>query len=214
MSKISKIEAQKNNSLRVNIYIDHEYAMSCHLETLLKYNISEGAEADSVKLRALLEEDNYLKCKNYALRIIEKGPKSEAEMLDRLKKKGYDEDISLRTLEFLKEYSFVDDEKLTGSYIRQRLKSEGTNKIKALLYRKGIPEDIVKSSLCLIDEKMEEETALNLACKKYNILVRTESDNKKLYKKIGDYLMRRGYSYDVCKRVLKKVLEEWDNQDY
>ena len=35
-----------------------------------------------------------------------------------------------------------------------------------------------------------------------------KADNKKLYKKIGDYLIRKGYSYEISKRVLNRIFKE------
>jgi len=213
-NKISKIENQKNNNERVNIYIDGEYAFSCSLEIVIKNKLSIDNFVDSIKLKNIIEEDNYLKCKGYAFRVIERGAKSEKDMRSKLQDKGYDCMICDKVIKLLKEYGFIDDEKLSDSYISQKLKSEGSNKIKTYLYKKGIPEDIIKEKIFNINEEMEEETAFNLAVKKYNILIKTEKDTRKLYKKIGDYLLRKGYSYEISKRVLNNILNNPNNEDY
>ena len=41
-------------------------------------------------LKKLSDEDNYIKCKNTALKIIERTYKSEKELAERLELKGYD----------------------------------------------------------------------------------------------------------------------------
>jgi regulatory protein len=207
-NKISKIENQKKNNERVNIYIDGEYAFSCSLEVVINNKLATGISVDSLQLSSIIEEDNYIKCKGYAFRVIERGLKSEKEMLNKLKDKGFDSKTCDRVINLLKEYEYIDDRKLSNAYISQKLKSEGSNKIKSFLYRKGIPESIIKEKISGINEDMEEKTAFDLAVKKYKILLNAETDNKKLYKKIGDYLIRKGYSYEISKRVLNRIFKE------
>lgn len=211
MSKITLIETQKNNTKRVNIYIDGQYSFSCDLETALKHSLKTEIDVQVQELKDILEEDNYLKCKNSALKIVERSTKSEKEIIDKLKIKGYDQKTINRTIDFLKEYGFIDDEKYVRNYIKRKSKSEGEARIKAFLYNKGIPEKMVDEGLCLMDKEMEEKTAFNLALKRYKIILSNEHDNKKIYKKIGDYLLRKGYSYDICKRVLRNLLTEEDD---
>ena len=210
MNIISRIETQKRNKQRVNVYIDEEYAFSCEIETVVKNNLKQGAQVDASKLKHMVQQDNYLKCKRDALKIIERGAKSEKQMIDKLMAKGYDDSVIPRTLDFMKDYGFIDDEKLSKSYVSQKSTSIGKNKIKAFLYNKGISEDIIRRCIDDVDIEMEETTAFNLALKKYNVLVKTEKDNNILYKKLGDYLVRKGYSYDICRSVLKNVLRELD----
>ncbi|MGE5627143.1 MAG: recombination regulator RecX [Solirubrobacterales bacterium] len=212
MNVISIIEPQKRNKQRVNVYIDEEYAFSCELETLVKHNLKQGMNVDPVKLNEIVSHDNYLKCKNCALRIIERGQKSEKEMIDKLKLKGYDEAVIIKTMDFMKEYGFIDDEKLSKSYISQKSTSMGRNKMKAFLYNKGISDDIIRNCMSGVDGEMEEYTALNIAVKRYNVLIKRDTDKNILYKKLGDYLLRKGYSYDICKSVLKNVLSELDGE--
>lgn len=205
---ISKIESQKKNNERVNIYIEGEYAFSCSLEVVINNKLALGKPVDSIQLSGIIEEDNYIKCKGYAFRVVERGFKSEKEILRKLTDKGFDNITCIRVINLLKEYQYINDRKLSDIYISQKIKSEGKNKIKASLYRKGIPESIVKEKLLNIDEDLEEKTALELAVKKYKVLLNIEKDDKKLYKKTGDYLIRKGYSYEISKRVLNCIFNE------
>lgn len=47
-----------------------------------------------------------------------------------------------------------------------------------------------------------------LASKRYNILIKSESQKVKLYKKLGDYLLRRGYEWDRIKKVLRDLIND------
>ena len=50
-----------------------------------------------------------------------------------------------------------------------------------------------------------------LASKRFNILIKSESQKIKLYKKLGDYLLRRGFKWDQIKKVLKELIDDIDN---
>jgi len=206
--KITGIEKQKNCSERVSVFLDGEYAFSCTLDSLVKYKLILGKSVDSDQLKSIIEEDNYAKGKACAFRILERGMKSEKDMLAKLREKGFDEKTCAKVMDLLKGYGYIDDGKLAEMYISQKLKSEGANKIKTFLYRKGIPEETIREKLDLIDDDGAEETAYSLASKKYIRMAAAEDDKRKLYKKLGDFLLRKGYSYDITRKVLDRIFNE------
>lgn len=204
---ISSIEIQKRNDNRVNIYIDGEFAFSCSTELVFTHNLKEGKAASIDELMELVNEDNYLKCKSAALKIIEKSYKSEKEVFDKLKLKGYDEKTISKTMAFLADYNFINDENYAAMYIKDKIKSQGRNKIKHALLRKGIDESVFDEKLKSFSTEEEMNTALKLSEKKYKILIKTEKDMKKIYKKLWEYLMRNGYSSDIIEEALNKAVD-------
>jgi len=46
----------------------------------------------------------------------------------------------------------------------------------------------------------------DLASKRYKVLIKSESQKIKLYKKLGDYLLRRGYKWEQIKKVLRELI--------
>jgi len=212
-NSITKIEVQKKNKERVNIYINDSYSFSCSAELVYNCQLKVGKAAEIKELEKVIEEDNFIGCKNAALRAIERTYKTEKEIADKLLAKEYDEKTIARTLEFLKAYNFVDDNKYAAAYIKEKIRSQGKNKIKFSLIRKGVPEAIIVDRLSEINRDREEDTALVLAEKKYNILVKNEGDYRKIYKKLGDYLIRLGYDSEIVKDILNKVVKEEKNED-
>ena len=207
MNIITKIEEGKRNKERVNIYIDNEYAFSVNKEILYKENLKVDDNVNIEDLREIVKKDNYIKCKNSALRIVERSYKSERELKDKLLLKGYDKDSIEKTMEFLKEYNFLSDNNYTKMYVKDKSKFQGKNRIKFDLYRKGIDEEIIQEELSSIDEEDEREVAYNLVLKKYNVIAKRESDKYKLSQKLYRYIVSKGYSYDIASYAIKKVLE-------
>ncbi|WP_461205524.1 recombination regulator RecX [Clostridium sp. DL1XJH146] len=204
---ITRIEVGKRNKNRVNVYINYEYTFSCNAELVYKFNLSKDEEIDLEYIKELVIEDNYLSCKESALNTISRTYKTEKEMKDKLKMKGYDESSIDRVMSFLKEYTFIDDNKYAEMYIKDNCAKSGRNKIKYNLSRKGIKEDLIQEKLSLIDEEGEFNSVMELAKKKYNILKKSQDDKYKINGKLVQFLLRRGFKYDIIKNVLNDLLE-------
>lgn len=208
---ITKIEAGKKNKNRVNIFLNEEFSFACSMDLVYYYKLEKGKKVDLDLLSNIIEEDNYIKGKNDALRIIEKSYKSKKEIVDKLLVKGYEEKTITRIIEFLEQYNFINDEKYAEMFIKDKSCSNGKKKIKYMLIRKGIDEDIINNKLKDVEEAKEREAALRLAQKKYGILIKSETNEKKVYKKIGDYLAGRGYNFDIINSTLNKIIRLEDS---
>lgn len=207
-SIITKIELQKRNKDRVNVYINEEFLFACSAELIYTYGLSKDKEIDIDSLKDIIDKDNWIKCKSCALKTIERTYKTQKQIFDKLVQKEYDEKAINKTIDFLKEYKFIDDEKYTEAYIKDKLKSQGKNKIKYALINKGINEALIKEKLSCLDKDIEENTALKLAEKKYKLLIKNESDIRNIYKKLGDYLIRNGYNLDIVQNTLNNIVKE------
>lgn len=205
MGKITSIEVQKRNTNRVNVYVDEVFTFACDAELIYKQGIQKGSLIDVESIKEIVKEDEFIKCKNSALRTVEKTYKTEKELKDKLKERGFEEDTIKRTLDFLKEYNLLNDEKYAEMYIKDRLRTQGRNKIKYALIRKGISEEVLLDKLSNIDQEDENDTAFKLAEKKYNMLKKKESDKYKLSQKLFRFLLSKGYDYDCCNSVVRRL---------
>lgn len=210
MAKITKIEVQKRNKERVNIYLDEAYAFAISMDLVYKEGLKINQEIDKDKLEKVAKEENKLKCRNTALRIIERSYKTEKELMDRLLQKGYELEEINHTLDFMKEYKFINDESYLRMYIKDRIRTQGMQKIKYALLQKGINADKIEEALYMVDRDEEVEVARSLAIKKYNTIRRSESDNFKIWNKLCRFLVGRGYDYSLSKDIVKEVM---DNKD-
>ena len=128
MNIITKMEISKRNKERINIYIDEEYAFSISAELVYKENLKVKDKVDVQLLKKLSDEDNYIKCKNTALKIIERTYKSEKELAERLELKGYDSHIIKHTINFMKEYNLLNDNSYATMYVKDKSKIAGKRK--------------------------------------------------------------------------------------
>lgn len=210
MGKITKIEIQKRNKERVNLFLDGEYAFSISAELVYKEGLKLNSEIDSERIRIISEGENLIKCKEAALRIIEKTYKTEKEVRAKLKLKGYDDNSINKSIEFLREYKYINDVEYTKAFINDKLKTFGSQKIKYLLIQKGISKEIMNNELSNLDKENEKGIALDIAKKKLNIIKKKENDKYKISGKLYRYLISKGYESDIIKYVVKEIMYSED----
>lgn len=205
---VTEVKLQSKNKDRVNIYINDEFSFSCSKEIVYSNNICKGKSIDLDYIKSIITEDNYIKCKNSALRIIERRYKTERQITDKLIEKQYDTDTIKKTVNFLKEYKFIDDFKFTRLYIEEKINHCGKKKIMYDLKKKGISEQVIEKQLEILDNAAYEENAFKFAEKKYNSLIKNENNVKNIYRRLGNYLIRNGYDSALVKKILDSTINK------
>jgi len=71
------------------------------------------------------------------------------------------------------------------------------------LRKKGVAEDVIDGTVADLDD---EESAYRSALNRVSRL--TITDRRELEKKLGDYLRRRGFSYETVNRTIGKIWQE------
>lgn len=206
MNKITNIETQKKNPKRVNVYVDEEFSFACDAEIVYRQGLKKGNTIDLISIKEIVNEDEFIKCKNSALRIVEKAYKTEKEIKDKLIEKGFPESVIKRTFEFLKEYNLLNDKRYADMYVKDKIKNQGRNKIKYSLMRKGVSEELIEEKISSIDVEDEKEIAFAMAKKKYDVLCKREQDKYKLSQKLFRFLIGKGYSFECSNAVVKKII--------
>ena len=196
--KITKIEVQKKNKNRVNIYIDEEFFCGLSLETVLKYRIKENQDISPERLDYLKNQTEKEVAFERSIKHISKSQKTEKEVRKYLSKFGYEDDTIDSTIEKLKSYSFVDDYEYAKAYVKYKSKSCGSKKIRYDLGLKGVEKNIIDK--CLSEFSTERESVLEVA-KKY---LRGKFLDKKSKEKVYRFLMGKGYnSFDISLAINK-----------
>lgn len=210
MSTITKIEVQKKNQNRVNLYIDDCFFIGMDMELIYTLNLNKGTIVDKEKLNEIIYKDNISKAKNKALRIINKAEQSEKTLRDKLSP-HYEEDIINEVIDYMKKLKYLDDEGFAKriTHSNSSISKFGKNKIKQNLYKKGIDKDFIESALSDIDEDTELENAIYLAQKKIKTI--KDNDKRKIYQKLIQHLTYKGFNYDISKKAISKILDSSDD---
>ena len=148
------------------------------------------------------------KARNYAFLLLKFRLRSEKEILQRLKKKKFDEGIIQETLSFLKEKGFVDDRYFAKAWIESRIKRPlGLRRIRSELQLKGVAGEIIDSQLEEIKkEYSEEDLVFELAKERIHKL--KSIDPQKAKRRTLEYLLRRGFSLNIVLDALNQLCKQ------
>lgn len=144
--------------------------------------------------------------------LLKVRPRSEAEMIHRLK--GYlqkhnienSEDIVNETIKILKESKLIDDVSFTRFWIESRLrgKPKGKTVIFSELIQKGIDKELIEEEIITLQKEYPEEEAIIKLVNKAQEKYRNFAGFAKTQKIIA-YVVRRGFSYDKTRRVIDEM---------
>lgn len=201
--KITKIEEQKRNKRKYNVYIDGEYHSSVLKDIIDEMKFSEGMELNEDEFNQKLEIILYKSALREALLILTRSSKTKNELIQKLKEKSYPERIIDRVTEYLLEIGYINDENYAESYIGTMKNTTGISS-RSLYYKlagKGIDGELIQQKL---DEAEIDDfaSALKAAQKKASGL---KGDKKEKSTKLIGYLYRKGYGMDVCRRVIEEL---------
>lgn len=127
--------------------------------------------------------------KNKAIKYVGISRKTEQEVYRKLKTQGFDENIIMEVIEYLKELGYINDDDYVDAYIRQcmRLLDYSTYEIRQKLLQKGINKYIIDDKVGTLEESDYNDLLLN---KLLNGKCKNMDDLKK-----KQYLFRRGLKY-------------------
>jgi len=209
--RISRIESQKKNQKRISVFLDGEFAFGLDQETFFRFGLKKGDILNKKKLNQILDSEKKIKVKNAALNFLSYRARSEKEIKDRLKRKGYSRKLIDEVISDLKRLNFLNDYQFALNWIKDRLdhKPRGEKLLRAELLKLGIKEEFIEKSLEeAYPKNNEKEIALGVLRKRKKRYENLESRLAK--KRMSDFLLRRGFSYEVVKEVLEDFFETED----
>ncbi len=143
--------------------------------------------------------------RGYALRLLNYRSRSRKEMLERLGKKGFDQDRINDVMEFLERSKLINDEVLAADLLRQATERKylGGRGVRMFLYKRGIPKDLIDKTMSEHTRETEELSARNFIEKKVSSLSRYPDNVVK--RRLWGMLQRRGYSISVISKVFREI---------
>ncbi len=144
---ITKIEVQKKNKERANIYVDDNFFCGLSVENIIKNHLKEGKQIEEDFLNVIKTQAEFDIAMNKALKYISKTQKTKKQVLDYLIKKGFEEELSNNVVDKLIEYKYVDDEVFVKNFIKYKTKSNGNRKIALELKQKGVSQDLIEEAV-------------------------------------------------------------------
>lgn len=199
---VTDIKPQRKSD-RLSVFIDGEFAFSLIEDDLMFFKIKVNEEISQKTYDYITDTVVYIKAQDTALKFLSHKMRTEKEIRKKLIENEYNENVMERVIEFLLKYNYINDFEYCLAYIRQsqRLKPMGSMAIKQKLRFYGIDDCIIEKAISE-SEIDETEQAAKILDKKLHIEDLENIDVAKK-RKLQDFLLRRGYSYDIIKTVFK-----------
>ncbi len=183
----------------MNVYLDGEFAFGLSLMTAANLSIGQVLKPDEVE--ALKAADEVERAKASAYRYLSYRPRSIAELKRQLVNKGYKETTVDQVIDRLSELELIDDIAFARYWVEQRetFKPRGRRALRYELYQKGIDRQIVDMVVAEVDETVSAKKAARKKAKLWR-----ELPEGQFYEKLGNYLKRRGFSYEIARSVTQE----------
>ncbi len=212
---ITALKAQINDSQRVNVFIDDEFALGVSLKTLADEGLYVGKAIDDAAWERLDATEQISKALRAAVRLLEVRPRSIAEVRQRLRQKQFTPRAIEQALQRLTELDMLDDDAFSRTWIENRrtFRPRGTIALRAELRRKGVSNDTIARVLADTDDGADAESARALQLAR-NALPRYANapDRATFTRRLGGFLQRRGFTLDVIRPVIDQLWNVAQNQ--
>jgi len=208
---ITRVERQKKNPSRVSIHIDNQYTIGVHKEVLLQLGLRVGDQISEKTIDKLKKQEELHAARQSAVRLLSHRARSERELRDRLKKKGFKAEGIAKVISSLTRSGLIDDLDFARAFVHDKLlrKPLGKSMLANQLRQKGIGKEVIEQVLSEVyQEGKEDEYAVELARNRFQRFKSAfeKLDPMKQKKKLSDYLAHRGFEWEAVAKAVNNVL--------
>lgn len=199
---ITRIEKKSTYSRRYQIYVNDELLFSIHEDVLVKHRLYKGMPIDSQQIQEILSSEEVGKVRQTALRYLSYKPRTVREVEQYLQEKEFATEYIEQVITDFQALGYLNDRQYALSWVEERRTHKGHGKIRLRqeMLKKGIAEKWINEALSYTDEDEERQQAMKVAERRYLRIYRDPWS--KVERRLGQYLLRQGYSAEVVYPIL------------
>ncbi len=201
---ITSLERQQRRR-RVNVFVDGRFALALALDLAAERGLHTGMAISEADLRSLQTAETRQKAYEAALRLLTYRPRSEREMRQRLARRGFEAPLIRETLARLRRLGYLDDAAFARYWTESR--DQASPRAGRLIHRelrlKGIDSETAAEASAAVSD---EDAAYRAAAKRMRVLAGL--DFAKFRERLAGFLLRRGFTYQVTRRVVQRCWQE------
>ena len=200
--KIEKYECTKKD--KYNVYLDNGEVLTLYEKVITEEELLLKKEIDKELYNKLLKRNTLYDSVALAIKYIDIRLRSKLEIKNYLLKKEVEEDIIDEIIDILLKNNYLDDDKFTKAFIKDKLAftSMGDYKIKLELQRYGVDSSIIEDNISLIDDNLLEDKMKKTIEK--DLRTNKKYSGTTLKNKIYNHLVSQGYSKSKVISIINK----------
>ena len=206
--RITALQPQTKDPERLNLFVDGQFLMGINALIALQMRLKVGQELTPQQVEQLRQEEALQQAIARALNYLSFRPRSREEVRRYLQRKETPPDLINPVLERLDQLELINDQAFAEFWIesRARFNPKGAQAIKNELRQKGVTREVVDEK---VDDEQDEERARQAARKKAQSLTgQSGMDFKTFRLRLGAFLQRRGFSYEIATRTVRELWQE------
>ena len=209
---ITKIKKIRGKRQRYSVHLDGMPALELSDWTIGKLGVHTGDDLDEETIEKIKSTESETQAKNNAVNYLSYRQRSSKEMVDHLIKKGFTRACAEEVTRQLQSARMMNDLEFARAFVRDRLKRKPTGQalLRMQLLARGIPSSMADTVLAdLISPQNQQASALQAAMRKIQI-TRSSTinlDDEKQKKRLLDFLLRRGFSYEIALKTIRTTLD-------
>lgn len=172
------------------------------LNVVTDLRLYSGRELDEEELKELYRASRSALARNRAMELLSRRPMSEKELVDKLIRKGEDEETARDCARWLREEGFLNDESYAAAVARHyAAKGYGPGRVRAELSRRGVDRELWDGTIEAMPEnrdRLDRFIASRL----------TDPEDREQVRKVSAALYRRGYSWEEIRSALGRFHAE------
>lgn len=190
--KIEKYELTKKNIY--NVYLSNGEVLELNGKVITDNELLIKKDIDNELYDKLKRDNTICMLMDTSVKYIDRRLRSINELRDYLKNKEEDTIIIEEVIDKLINYKYLDDDRFTKAFIKDKLNftNWGDYKIKNELKRLGVNEEIIYNNISNVDDNIYYERINKIIDK--DISINKKYSGIKLKNKIYNHLLTLGYS--------------------
>ena len=210
--RVTALRPTKRDPDRIAVDLDGSFAFALPATLVADERIDVGDMLDGERVNSLLAADQVSRATEAALVFLGYRPRSEKEVRDRLRRGGFEQDAIKHAIARLHEWRYLDDADFARRWIENRTthRPRGRRLLQQELRHKGIDSEVARDA---IDDAALDETGAAEVLARRRLPSYAGDEPAAIRRRLGAYLARRGYGYDVIRVALDRALGEDDEGD-
>lgn len=202
--QVTKIEPAGKTKFK--IYIDEQFAFELYKGELSRFHIVEQKNIDEETVEHIKKDVLLKRVKLRAMHLLNDMDRTEDELLTKLKRGGYTDELAAEAIRYVKSFGYIDDENYVRRFIESKKQGKSKKEIYALLLKKGINKELIQNGMEKAYESDDEADAVRTLLRKKRFSPECADHEQK--QKICAYLMRKGFRYETIRQVIQ--VSDWN----